>query len=176
MLEATTISTILVGVINAFVVSILLLSKQAYRKVHSWLVLLMLLLVARSAVYLLGQQSLFDPHSWLFVPPVEVSFAYGPCIYLFIRTLFRAREKNKDVLHFLPLFIQVLYYASLVVMPVDAKFAWLTDVHLRFVSQFESVFVVASLFIYTFLSWRLYYRYQNWLDQNQSDSENFRIL
>jgi AraC-like DNA-binding protein len=164
-----------VGVFNGGLITILLLGRRQVSSANLILCFFILLLLMRTLVYLVGKESIFDPYSWLYVPPIDISLAYGPCIYLFIFYSCSRSFKPQDTLHFLPAIIQIAYYICLLHIDKSTINNWLTSYHIPYFSVLETFLVICSMGIYLGVTIALYVRYQRWLDRNVSDAENYRL-
>jgi len=175
MLESLSSTVLLLGIFNAAIVATLLLLKRSFKPATIVLVVFMLLLLARSILYVLGKENLFDPHSWLYVPLTEVSLAYGPCIYLYLIYSVRRSFHTGDLLHFAPVITQVFYYLLLLLLPTSSSISLIENFHNPIFIKIETFAVMLSLGGYLFLTWRNYYQYQLWLDEQHSDADDFRM-
>lgn len=164
------------GILNGVAIVGLLMFRRNHRIAHTILAGYLSFLVIRVAFFLLGKENIYDPHSWLYLPPLEVSMAYGPCIYLYLKTLLSGRFGKKELLHFVPLLCQVSYYGFLLlVLPIEKRADMLT-VHLDWIRHIESLLVTISMGSYLFLSWRGFHLYRRWSNNQFSDSDNFRLI
>jgi AraC-like DNA-binding protein len=166
---------LIVGLFNGALIVILLATRKQMPADKIMLCLFIFLLFVRALLYILGKETIYDPHSWLYVPPVDISLTYGPFIYLFILyTVKRSFVKN-DLLHFIPGLVQVAYYIIILSLDKGDSTIWLSHYHFPFIIATETTAVVVSMAIYLYLSIVSYLRYQNWLNQHQSDAENYRM-
>jgi len=175
MAESLSSTVLLLGIFNAAIVATLLLLKRSFKPATLILVIFIILLIARSVLYVLGRESLFDPHSWLYVPLTEVSLAYGPCVYLYLVYSIKRKPQVGDLLHFAPVLVQVSYYLSLLLLPKSTSVSLLETFHNPIFTKIEAMAVMISLGCYLLLTSKAYHRYQLWLDQFHSDAEEFRM-
>lgn len=163
------------GIVNGASIGSLLLFKGRNRLANALLSGFIFSLVFRMLIYIAGYQGVYDPHSWLYVPSIEISLVYGPFIYLYVRALILKGLPDRYYLHFIPVLVQVAYYLFLLFLPSKTQFEWVQNVHLTTVLHLETMLVVVSMAGYFYLAWRLYNEYQVWLGDQRSDSENFRL-
>ncbi len=164
-----------IGLINGALIGSLLLFRSANRVANTVLAWFIFILVGRILVYILGSGGLYDPHSWLYVAPVEVSLAYGPLIYLYLRAITGTGLVRRWWLHLLPAMLQVGYYAVLTLFSETTIVAWILSGHISVIAQLESALVLLSISAYLLYSWRHYRHYQRWLGNHISDKENYRL-
>ena len=166
---------LIAGVINGLFVSLLLFLKQESRKAHVFLIFLTLLFVFRVCIYLLGSSSVYDPHQWFYLPPIEFSLAYGPLVYAYVLTFSGKTVGRSIFLHLMPFVIQATYYLVLLLLPKHISYAWIQNVHFPWVDYVLALCVMASMSIYLYLSFRCLKIFNQRLDQQRSDSEEFRL-
>ncbi len=165
---------LLVGLINASLISCLLLFRRHNRTAHRFLAALVLVLVARVLFYVLGRDGIYDPHSWLYQPPIEFSLAYGPLIYAYVSSLC-GRQLQAYWRHFIPVAIQTSYYVVLLQLPATQAVPWIQQFHFPVVMWLESALLTTSMAWYLWQSWHCYSAQQNNLSEQRSDLENFRL-
>ncbi|MDC0602197.1 helix-turn-helix domain-containing protein [Aliiglaciecola sp.] len=166
---------LLLGIVNGAIVFALLLTKKQ-RSQANWILGLFIMLVSiRALIYILSKGQIFDPVSWLYVPPIEISLAYGPCLFLYFTYLTQRHFQVRDLIHFIPVALQTLYYLGLFHAPTVYAEQWILNHHITWVAYTETLVTVASMTAYLLICWHGYQNYQLWLDDNHSDSEDFRL-
>ncbi len=109
--------------------------------------------------------------------PIYYSFAFGPLIYFYVRSLTNAqfRFQPRHFLHFIPVLIQGLLYWFLTFQSYDFKRWYWTDVHspVTYILEFDGTLL--SMVIYLVLSILLLKRYQNWLKDQFSEFSRVRL-
>lgn len=163
------------GLINGASIGGLLLFKKHNKLANLILSGFIFSLVLRMLIYIAGAQGVYDPHSWLYVPSVEISLVYGPFVYLYVMALISRRLPAKCFLHFVPMVAQVSYYLILLILPTRVQFEWVQFTHLPYIVHLESLLVIGSMAGYFYAAWLLYRNYLNWLGNKRSDLEDFRL-
>lgn len=169
------IAFLFIGLVNGALIGSLLLYRRINRLANTVLAGFILVLVCRVLVYILGSSGVYDPHSWLYIPPIELSMAYGPLIYLYLTALTKSKLPSMWMLHFLPVVAQLLYYSVLMAMPSSQIIDWILNQHTGFIGYAESLLVSISMLAYLAYSWHIFFSYQSWLDNHVSDKENYRL-
>lgn len=169
------IAFLLIGLVNGALIGSLLLYRRTNRLANTILAGFILVLVCRVLVYVLGSSGVYDPHSWLYIPPIELSLAYGPLVFLYLTALIKTKLPSMWILHFLPAVFQVFYYGALMIMPSSQVIDWVLNQHINFIGFVESLLVSISMLVYLIYSWHSFYSYQSWLENHVSDKENYRL-
>lgn len=171
------INTILLvcSIFNGLIITGLLVFRAKHHLANIVLAFYVMLLSVRVIVYLLGKEHLYDPYSWLYLPPLEVSLAYGPCIYLYLKALLSRSLSKLDWLHLTPFVCQVSYYSMLMfVVPLGHR-ADALALHMDWIRHLESFLVTLSMGSYLLLSWFSFGLYRQWSNDQFSDSDNYRL-
>lgn len=166
---------LMLGIANGAIVTGLLMAKKQRSQANWILCLFIFLLLIRSLIYVLGKEQIFDPFSWLYVPPLEISLAYGPCVFLYFTYLTQRHFNPRDLIHFLPVALQASYYLGLFLVSPEVSEQWALNHHVTWVAYAETLLTVISLTAYLLFCWQGYQEYQLWLEDNHSDSEDFRL-
>lgn len=166
---------LLLGIANGAIVVGLLMAKKQRSQANWILCLFIFLLLIRSLIYVLGKEQIFDPFSWFYVLPLEISLAYGPCVFLYFTYLTQRHFNLRDLIHFVPVGLQVCYYLGLFLAPSQISEQWTLNHHVTWIAYTETLLTVVSLTAYLLFCWQGYRDYQLWLEDNHSDSEDFRL-
>lgn len=98
----------------------------------------------------------------LYFLPIFYSFAFGPLIYFYVKTLINQafRLQKNDILHFIPVIFQAGLYLFLTTQSYNFKNWYWTNIHqnLTYKIEFDGTWI--SMLIYLFLSVRLIQKYQ----------------
>lgn len=107
----------------------------------------------------------------LYFKPIYYSFAFGPLIYLYVKSITNAsfRWQKKDLLHFLPVLVQAALYWYLNFQDYSFKRWYWLEVHQPFTYRLEFDGTFVSLAVYLILSLRILRNYQRWIKDNFSE-------
>ncbi len=163
---------ILVGAVHGLFLSGLLLATRKANKTSRVLLAMVLIFytlpVLRVTLFDMG---LAMAYQWPFFY-IELLYGLGPSLYLYVRTLTQAQARFKavDLLHYIPVLLELIYYYSpwylndneyLIVKPQNAyDVLWL-------VQQFGAIF---SVLIYIGLSIKILLAYASWVKDHYSDT------
>ena len=165
----------LLGIMNGMLISVLLFFRKQRREAHGYLILLIILLVLRICIFLLGSSSIYDPHHWFYLPSFEFSLAYGPLVYAYLITLSGQTMGRRIYWHLIPVLLQVGYSFILLLLPKQDSFFWIQNIHFPWIDHLLTVLVITSMGVYLYLSYRCLRSFNLQLEQQRSDSENFRF-
>ncbi len=120
---------------------------------------------------------IYEQNPDFYFQPIFYSFAFGPLIYFYVKTLTNNtyRLKKKDFLHFVPTGIQALLYWFLTFQAYDFKRWFWMEVHHPITYDLEYDLTLLSLFVYLLLSIRLLKKYQVWLQNNFSEFSKINL-
>ncbi len=169
--------TLLIGGLYGMFFATLLWLKPINRLANRFLALLLIAIALRLVPYIIGYAGFYDAFPWLSFLPYNVSFAIGPLLYFYVRTLSEpsASFQPRTLLHFIPTAIQFGYYCFVFPQPLAFKNNWDDTVHVPFVLPIEQTLTFVSIAAYWWLSFRHYRGYQTWLAQNVSDREDHHV-
>lgn len=125
--------------------------------------------------YALGFAGYYDAYPWLSFAPFDLGLAFGPLLYLHVRTLVAGALPRGWGWHLLPAALQFGYRAVLFPQPLAFKNDWDARVHVPWIDTPETVLGLVSFAVYLALAWRAYRAYQHWLDAHLSSREEFRL-
>jgi AraC-like DNA-binding protein len=164
-----------IGSANGFALSLLLGSTVRRQPANFALAALIALLALRLGPYILGFAGVYDTHRWLTFLPFDMSFAYGPLFWIYLRTLTDGRAPPKWHLHLAPAAVQLAYWLACFVLPLDAKWDWYTGSHLQVIAPICAALALASAGSYLIASWRVVRRYRRWLDGSFANRDEVRL-
>ena len=164
---------LLVLVLQGLIFACLLLYR--YRKegivADALIAAFLFILVYHRTTYTIGFMGWYDTFKNTKINYFLLSFglAIGPLIYLYVRTTLEApfRLQRKDLWHFLPIVIFVLY--RLVILAHDAaqenwaigyEGDWQRNFHVVYASPFMQFFEYSSQLLYLAFTWQLFRQYQ----------------
>jgi AraC-like DNA-binding protein len=167
--------TLLVGALYGLLFAVLLYWTHRNRAANRFLAMLLVVIALQLLPYIIGYAGFYDAFPWLSYLPYEASLAFGPLLYFYLRSLPAMPIRASWMWHFLPVAIQVCYYAVIFPFPVEFKNAWDTNIHVPFVLPIEQAATLVSMGVYWWLSFKHYREYQVWLANNVSDREDHHI-
>lgn len=166
---------LLLGASYGCLFALLLWFSRRNRLANRFLAMLLLVIALQMVPYIIGYAGFYDAFPWLSYLPYEASLAFGPLLYLYLRTLTDAAQLRRWLWHFLPVAVQLLYYSAIFPMPLSFKNDWNATVHVPAVLPFEQLATFVSIGIYWWLSLRHLQRYQSWLPGQVSDRDEHRM-
>ena len=113
----------------------------------------------------------------LYFLPIFYSFAFGPLLYFYVKSLTNRDFKFKwiDALHFLPVLIQACLYIFLTFKPYAYKNWFWENIHAPYTYRIEFDGTWVSISIYTLLSFKFLRSYQLWLQDNFSETSKIKL-
>jgi|SRR5580658_1253316 AraC-like DNA-binding protein len=168
--------TLLFGAVQGIVVLSLLLFARRNRIPNLLLAGLLGVTVLRILPFIAGYAGLYDQYPWLSFAPYNIGLAFGPLVYLYVATLTRDSLPRYWWVNLSPAVLEFSYYCVLFVQPVSFKNYWDGAVQRSWASHLEQTLTLLSAAVYLVLSGRRYRAYQQWLANNVSFREEFRIL
>lgn len=167
---------LLVGVVQGLVVATMLLTRKPNRSANRFLAALMLAFVGALMPQMLGFGGMYDRFPWLSQAPFDVSLAFGPLLYLYMRRLLTGPLTVGQWLpHLAPSLLQFSYYTVLFGLPLATKSWFVANVHDPRVVPLETGAALASAFGYWCATAMLYREYRLWVANEVSDSENYHL-
>ncbi len=145
------------------------------RSANRWLAALLVVVALRTLPYVLGFSGAYDRYQWLTFAPFDWTLAIGPLIYGYVITLTTARPPARFWRHFVPLAVQLAYSLVAFALPLDAKWAWYTGVHLNVIEPVGLAASMLSVAAYLVATRRQLTQYDAWLRSQLSDIEPVRL-
>lgn len=120
---------------------------------------------------------LYGQNANLYFLPIFYSFAFGPLIYFYVRSLtnIEFRFKRKHLWHFLPVIIQAGLYLFLSVRSYEFRNWFWANVHFPVTYSVEFDGTLISLLVYLFFSLRLLQRYGRYVQENFSETSQLTL-
>lgn len=168
--------TLAFGAFQGIVVLALLLFARKNRLPNLLLAGLLGVTVLRILPFIVGYAGFYDQYPWLSFAPYNIGLAFGPFVYLYVATLARGGLPRCWWLNFFPAVLEFSYYCILFAQSVSFKDYWDDAVQRSWASHLEQTLTLLSAAVYLLLSTRRYRIYQQWLANNVSFREEFRIL
>lgn len=167
--------SLLLGAFQALVLAMLLVAARRNAMANRLLAALLTVMVLRITPYIIGFAGFYDVYPWLTFAPFELSLAFGPLLYLYVRRLTDGPLPPRWMLHLAPAAVQLAYYLVAFSLPLQTKWTWNDTVHEPWLMPVETAAALLSFGGYLAASWRRYGAYQRWLDENLSNREELRL-
>lgn len=167
--------SLLLGAFQALVLALLLAAARRNAAANRLLAALLAVMVLRITPYIIGFAGFYDAYPWLTFAPFELSLAFGPLLYLYVRRLTDGPLPPRWTLHLAPAAVQLAYYLAAFSLPLKTRWAWNDAVHEPWLVPVETAAALLSFGGYLAASWRRYGAYQRWLDENLSNREELRL-
>ncbi len=112
--------------------------------------------------HFLRMAGIYNQKPNLYFLPIFYSFAFGPLIYFYVKSLVNQSLKfqKNDILHFIPVIFQAGLYLFLTTQSYNFKNWYWTNIHQNFTYKIEFDGTWISMLIYLILSVRLIQKYQ----------------
>lgn len=120
---------------------------------------------------------IYTQNANFYFKPIYYSFAFGPLIYLYVKSMVNSEFKLKKVhlLHFVPVFIQGLLYWYLNFRNYEYRREYWINIHEPFTYRIEFDGTFISLAVYSFLSFLALRSFQRWLPSNFSETSKINL-
>lgn len=166
---------LLLGSLHGLAMAALLLRARRNRLANRFLATLLVGVVLLITPYTIGYAGFYDAWPWLTFAPFFWQWAFGPLLYFHVRQLAIPALPPRWWLHFLPAALQGAYYAVLVWLPLDAKWAFAEAVHDPWIEPLQTTGFEVSMAVYLVLAFRRHRAYQHWLRDNSAAREDLRL-
>jgi AraC-like DNA-binding protein len=163
------------GVFQGVIVLALLLRSRKNRTANRLLAGLLVVAVLRILPYILGYAGFYDAYPWLSFAPYNAGLAFGPLVYLYVARLTQGKLGLRWWAHLLPAVLEIAYYSSIFPQSLSFKNAWDVRIQEPWFSPLEQLLTLISASVYVVLAVRRYSRYQQWLSDNVSFRDEFRL-
>ncbi len=167
--------TLALGSLHGLLMCSLLWRQHANRPANRWLAALLAVVVLMITPYTIGYAGFYDAYPWLTFAPFYWQLGIGPLIWLYVRQIGSERRPPGWGWHFVPLFLQVSYYAVLFCLPLETKWRWNGTAQQGFVAPAERLLTVLSIVGYLVAAIRRYRRYQRWLVDHSAAREELHL-
>ena len=174
-----TFSVLLIGAVIAqgILAAALLFLQQYNAKANRFLGLLVLLfsLWLCDTFFSIGNLYQQDPN--LYFLPIYYSFAFGPLVYFYTKSITQQDFKfsKKDYWHFLPVLLQASLYIFLQCSDYNFRRWFWFEVHFPYTYNLEFHLSLLSLLVYLYLSYQLIQTYQNWIKNYYSEISTINL-
>ena len=172
-------TVLLLGIIissSFFATSLLWFSPQN-KQSNRFLALLIFTIALWLIDHFLRISDIYGQNANLYFLPIFFSFAFGPLIYFYVRSLVSQSFifKIKDYLHFIPVLFQAGLYIFLTTKNYNFKNWYWENVHqwITYKIEFDGTFI--SMLIYLGLSIQLLKNYQIYIVNNFSETSKIRL-
>lgn len=120
---------------------------------------------------------LYSQNAHLYFLPIFYSFAFGPLIYFYVRSLTNSdfRLRPNHIWHFVPVIVQGSLYAFLSLSSYDFRRWFWHSVHLPVTYSIEFDGTWLSLLVYLLLSLRLLKHYGRYVQENFSETSQLAL-
>lgn len=162
---------------QAFFAGIILCFLKRNQRANIYLILLLLVLSLWIFDVLLRTNNIFLEQPNLYFLPIYYSLAFGPLILFYLKALTNSNFKFKkpDILHFVPVGIQGLFYTICFLLPYETKRSFWLNVHAPYTYDLESILVCISLGTYLLLSIKYFRGYKAYLENDFSETSRISL-
>ncbi len=165
--------TVLIGAVIAqgFFASGVLVCKHQNRRANPFLSLLVLGFSLWLCDTFFRIANVYAQNPNYYFLPIYFSLAFGPLTYFYTQALTKRSFtfRRKDLLHFLPVVIQLSVYLYLQGQDYAYRRWFWLEVHRPYTYDFEFFLSLISLFFYLLFSIRLVRQYQHWIKNQYSE-------
>ncbi|MBD1393950.1 helix-turn-helix domain-containing protein [Mucilaginibacter glaciei] len=161
----------LVAIIIGLFSAALLLSSAKNKTANRLLALLMLAITGWIVDAFFRASGIYGQRSDLYFLPIYYSFAFGPLLYFYVQAITNASFsfKYRYLLHFIPVFLQAVFYWSVIFTSYQTKYYIWFNIHQPYTYRIEYDGTWLSMIIYLILSIGYLKNYRQWLKQNYSN-------
>jgi len=163
------------GVFQGVIVLALLLRTRKNQTANRLLAGLIAVAVLRILPYILGYAGFYDTYPWLSFAPYNAGLAFGPLVYLYVARLTQGKLGPRWWVHLLPAMLEIAYYCAIFPQSLSFKNAWDLRIQEPWFVPLEQLLTLISASVYVVLAVRRYSRYQQWLSDNVSFRDEFRL-
>lgn len=162
---------ILIGALHGLMISLLLVLSRRNRKSGNIMLSLLLLFYTLPVLRVVLHDMGFIRSLGYSFLSVELLYGLGPSLYLYAKTLTNARfhPGRADLLHFLPVVLEIIYYSSPFYQRHEFYFFAEPINTDHFIWMVEQGGGIISVFVYLFLTNRILMTYSKWIRENHSD-------
>jgi len=135
--------------------SVLLLTSARTWPANRWLGLLLAGLSLQTLDSFLIASGMYRQYNALYFSPIFLSWSYGPLLFFYVRTLATGSSvlRKNEAWHFLPVVVQVLFFALVSVQNLEAKTWFWFNVHKPYTRYVEYYGTIALVLGY---GWRVF--------------------
>ena len=120
---------------------------------------------------------LYGQDAKLYFKPIYYSFAFGPLIYFYVRSIVNSSFvfTRVHLLHFIPVILQAGLYLFLTFQTYNYRHWYWQEIHLPWTYRIEFDGTFISMAVYLFLSLRVLGGYKKWLTNAFSDLSKINL-
>ncbi len=169
---------LIAAIFQGLVMGIILIFKTAGNRRANRVLGLLLIGVSLNTIDLFFSLSgIFGQNPDLYMLPLYYSFAFGPLLYFYVRSLTRpeANWPKNWWLHYIPVLVQFLFYGFLSLQTYEYKSMVWGTLHKPYTYPFENWFSDASFAAYLVISIIELFRYQKILPDRYSSLESVTL-
>lgn len=161
--------------LNGAILASLTVNAKGNRRANRFLAALILVIAARSLVYVFGFAGAYDAAPWLTFLPLDASLALGPLLWLYVATMTGGSPPARWRWHLVPAAAQLTYFAIAFALPLKPKWSWYSGAHLHIVEPLGLALVLLSCAGYLAAASHRQRLYQAWLDETYGNREEWRL-
>lgn len=161
--------------VNGAILAALIVSATGNRQANRFLAAVILVITARSLVYVLGFAGAYDAAPWLTFLPLDASLALGPLLWLYVASITAGAPPMRWRWHLSPAAVQLIYFSVAFALPMERKWLWYAGAHLHIVEPLGLILILLSCAAYLIAAWRRQRAYQAWLDETFGNREQWRL-
>ena len=136
------------------VTTVIWLLLQPKQPANRWLALLLTGLTFQVVDYFLSRSGVYYHHRWLYFTPLFFSWGFGPLLYGYVQARL-GRSLSLRWWYFVPVLVQILFYAVLMGQPLATKaWFWLT-VHKPYTRYIEYYISCLLMLYFLYRSWQM---------------------
>lgn len=150
-----------------------LMAAERNRAANRLLAALLIVLIGLMTPYGIGFAGLYDRWPWLSFAPFAMPMALGPLIWAYTYTLTHGTRPPRLSLHLAPAAVHFIYAAICFLQPLEAKYAWVDQVHDVWIDPLISAATLGGLAAYCVAGSLLLRRYRAALDRERSDAPRY---
>lgn len=137
--------------------SVLLLASARTWPANRWLGLLLVGLSLQTIDSFFIAAGIYSQHNTLYFSPIYFSWSYGPLLFFYVRTLATGKPtlRKNEGWHFVPVVVQVLFFALVSVQNLEFKTWFWSHVHKPYTRYVEYYGTIALVLGYGWRSFRL---------------------
>jgi AraC-like DNA-binding protein len=163
---------LMLGMLHGLLVGSFLVRAKRNRLTNRLLAALLFVSVLRLLPFAIGYAGFYDAYPWLSFAPWNLSLAFGPLIYLYLRSLTQQDERRGVWIHFLPVSFQFLYFFIMFLQPLRVKESWDDSSAGIAVGHTLALLTVISATTYLGFAIRQYFLYEARLQNNVSFADD----
>lgn len=169
-------AVLLLGATQGLVVAALLVATRTNRTANRLLAAFLLCFALRLTPYVLGYAGAYDAWPWLTFAPFDARLAFGPLLWLYVRTLTRGASPRRWALHLAPAAAVLLFDAwACLALSVPEKRRFTALAVDPWLDPAVNALTVLSLAGYGRRVAREVRAYRRWLHEEVSDAEPYAL-